>query len=126
MADGTEEGQKVLSAVHRTGQRFGAAHIIDVLRGGRTEKVARFGHDRLPTFGAGADMGKEEWRSIIRQLVAGGFLEMDIHGYGGLSVAEKGRTLLTGEETFRYRRDTLRRAAASRRKKKPALSAAIP
>ncbi|MCH8834713.1 MAG: DNA helicase RecQ [Proteobacteria bacterium] len=126
VADGTEEGRKVLSAVLRTGQRFGAAHIIDVLRGGRTEKVARFGHDRLPTFGAGADLGKEEWRSIIRQLVAGGFLEMDIHGYGGLSIAEQGRTLLTGEGTFRYRRDTMRRAAAGRRKKKPAVSAAIP
>ena len=125
VADGTEAGQKVLSAVLRTGQRFGAAHIIDVLRGGRTEKVARFGHDRLPTFGAGADLGKEEWRSIIRQLVAGGFLEMDIHGYGGLSIAEKGRTLLTGETTFRYRRDTMRRAAAGRRKKKPAVSAAV-
>ena len=126
VADGTEEGRKVLSAVQRTGQRFGAAHIIDVLRGGRTEKVARFGHDRLPTYGAGADLGKEEWRSIIRQLVAGGFLEMDIHGYGGLSITEQGRTLLTGEETFRYRRDTMRRAAAGRRKKKPAVSAAIP
>ena len=126
VADGTEAGRKVLSAVQRTGQRFGAAHIIDVLRGGRTEKVARFGHDRLPTFGAGADLGKDEWRSIIRQLVAGGFLEMDIHGYGGLSIAEQGRTLLTGEGTFRYRRDTMRRAAAGRRKKKPASSAAIP
>ncbi len=126
VADGTEEGRKVLSAVHRTGQRFGAAHIIDVLRGGRTEKVAKFGHHRLPTFGAGADLGKEEWRSIIRQLVAGGFLELDIHGYGGLSITEQGRPLLAGEETFRYRRDTMRRAAASRRKKKPALSAAIP
>ena len=126
VADGTEEGRKVLSAVLRTGQRFGAAHIIDVLRGGRTEKVARFGHDRLPTFGAGAGLGKEEWRSIIRQLVAGGYLEMDIHGYGGLSIAEKGRTLLTGEGTFRYRRDTMRRADAGRRKKKPAVSAAVP
>ncbi len=126
VADGTEEGQKALSAVLRTGQRFGAAHIIDVLRGGRTEKVARFGHDRLPTYGAGAGLGKEEWRSIIRQLVAGGFLEMDIHGYGGLSIAEQGRALLTGEGTFRYRRDTMRRADAGRRKKKPAVSAAVP
>ncbi len=126
VADGTEEGRKVLSAVHGTGQRFGAAHIIDVLRGGRTEKVARFGHDRLPTYGTGAGLGKEEWRSIIRQLVAGGFLEMDIHGYGGLSIAEQGRTLLAGEGTFRYRRDTMRRADAGRRRKKPAVSAAIP
>ena len=126
VADGTEEGCKVLSAVLRTGQRFGAAHIIDVLRGGRTEKVARFGHDRLPTYGAGADLGKEEWRSIIRQLVAGGFLEMDIHGYGGLSITEQGRTLVTGDGTFRYRRDTMRRAAAGRRKKKPAVSAGAP
>ena len=61
---------------------FGAAHLIDILCGPQTEKVARFGHRRLPAFGSGADRGKNEWRSIIRQMVATGFLRLDIAGYG--------------------------------------------
>jgi ATP-dependent DNA helicase RecQ len=116
MVDGTTEGQKVLSAVYRTGQRFGAAHIIDVLRGTLTEKVTKAGHERLSTFGAGAEHDKEEWRSVIRQLVAAGFLNLDVKGYGGLAITDKGSALLRGEESFRYRQDTIRRAAPARRK----------
>ena len=70
--DGTEDARKILSAAYRSGQRFGAAHVIDILRGNETEKVARLGHHRLPTFGVGADRGKNEWRSLIRQMVATG------------------------------------------------------
>jgi ATP-dependent DNA helicase RecQ len=116
VVDGTEDGRKALSAVHRTGQRFGAAHIIDVLQGTGTEKVTKFGHDRLPTFGVGAGRSRQEWRSIIRQLVAAGFMELDIERYGGLSISEKGRALLLGNESFRYRRDTVRRPARADRK----------
>ncbi len=116
MVDGTDEGQKVLSAVYRTGQRFGAVHIIDVLRGTLTEKIANAGHDRLPTFAAGTEHNKEEWRSLIRQLVAAGFLRLDVKGYGGLSITDKGRALLHGEESFQYRQDTMRRARPARRK----------
>ena len=105
--DGTLAAQKALSAVHRTGQRFGAAHLIDVLRGADTEKVRAAGHDRLPTYGAGADIAKEAWRSILRQLVATGFLQLDVNGHGGLSITARGRELLSGEETFRYRKDAL-------------------
>lgn len=105
--DGTLAAQKALSAVHRTGQRFGAAHLIDVLRGADTEKVRAAGHDRLPTYGAGGDIAKEAWRSILRQLVATGFLQLDVKGHGGLSITARGRELLSGEETFRYRKDTL-------------------
>ena len=105
--DGTDDAQKVLSAVYRTGERFGAAHVIDVLRGTATEKIERAGHDRLSTFGVGADRGKNEWRSLIRQLVAAGFLRLDIGGFGGISMTGKGRGLLRGESVFLYRRDTV-------------------
>ena len=83
--------------VYRTGQRFGAAHVIDVLRGNETEKVVRFGHHRLPSFGAGAGWGKNDWRSLIRQMAATGLLRLDIAGYGGLTVTDGGRDLLRSE-----------------------------
>lgn len=116
MVDGTVAGQQVLSAVYRTGQRYGSAHIIDLLRGTLTEKIARAGHDRLPTFGAGADRKKEEWRSFIRQLVAAGFLRFDVTGYGGLALNANSQALLQGEESFQYRKDTMRKALPARRK----------
>ena len=116
MADGSKEGQMVLSAVYRTGQRFGAAHIIDILRGSDTEKVRASGHDKLPTFGVGADRKKGEWQSIIRQLVASGFLELDMEGFGGLALTEQGAELLKGDAVFSYRVDTLRSPAKAQRK----------
>ena len=105
--DGTEDARKILSAAYRSGQRFGAAHVIDILRGSETEKVARLGHHRLPTFGVGADRGKNEWRSLIRQMVATGFLRLDIGGYGGIGITDKGLALLRGEGAFMYREDTV-------------------
>ncbi len=107
LKDGLEVGQQVLSAVARTGQRFGAVHIIDVLRGTETEKVRAARHDQLPLFGVGADQGKDAWRSIIRQLVAAGFLRLDIEGYGGINITDKGESLLQGNETFSYRQDSI-------------------
>ena len=104
--DGTEDARKVLSAVYRTGERFGAAHVIDVLRGTATEKIERAGHHLLRTFGVGADVGKNEWRSLIRQMVATGLLRLDIGGYGGISITGKGRELLQSGRVFLYRRDT--------------------
>ncbi len=105
--DGTEDAKKILSAAYRSGQRFGAAHLIDILRGTATDKIARFGHDRIPTFGVGAERGKNEWRSLIRQMVAVGFLEIDIGGYGGIGITDKGLGLLHGDGTFLYRKDTI-------------------
>ena len=105
--DGTEDAQKILSAVQHSGQRFGAAHVIDILRGTETEKIVRFSHGRLPVFGVGAGRGKNEWRSLIRQMVATGFLRLDIAGYGGLGITDKGRDLLRGKGAFRYREDTV-------------------
>ena len=105
--DGTEDAQKVLSAAYRSGERFGTAHLIDILRGTKTEKTGRFGHDRLPTFGVGAERGKNEWRSLVRQMVASGLLRLDIGGYGGIGITAKGRALLVGEGEFHYREDTV-------------------
>ena len=105
--DGTEDARKILSAAYRSGQRFGAAHLIDILRGTGTDKIARFGHDRIPTFGVGAERGKNEWRSLIRQMVATGFLRIDIGGYGGIGITEKGLGLLRGDGEFLYREDTV-------------------
>ncbi|MGH6962425.1 MAG: RecQ family ATP-dependent DNA helicase, partial [Dongiaceae bacterium] len=82
--DGTELVRKALSCVYRTGQRFGAAHVIDVLRGGDTEKVRKFGHERLSTYGIGQELSASEWRSVFRQLVAMGLLVVDHDAHGGL------------------------------------------
>ena len=124
MVDGTAEGQKVLAAVSQTGQRFGAAHIIDVLHGAQTEKVARAGHDRLPAFGGGGEHKKENWRSLIRQLVAAGFLRLDVKDFGGIAITEKGQALLRSEEDFRYRQDTMRRNPPARRRTRSGAPAA--
>jgi len=103
--DGTEAAQKVLSAVYRTGQRFGGAHVIDVLLGDETDKVERFGHHRLPTFGVGADLDRRTWQSVIRQLVAAGLLVVDIEGYGGLRLGPDARDVLNGDRSLELRRD---------------------
>jgi ATP-dependent DNA helicase RecQ len=104
MWDATVPAQKVLSAVVRTGQRFGAGHVIDVLLGKRTEKVASWSHDELPTFGVGADLGEREWRSIIRQLVARGVLAPDPSRMGALTITEAARPILDGTERVELRR----------------------
>jgi ATP-dependent DNA helicase RecQ len=108
VVDGTAQGQMVVSVVSRTGQRFGAAHVIDVLRGADTEKMRTTGHDRLPTHGVGRETDKDAWRSIVRQMVAVGHLRLDIAGHGGLSLTESGAALMRGETSFHYRKDTAR------------------
>lgn len=123
--DATVDGQKALSAVYRTGQRWGAAHIANVLMGKHTDKTASSGHDRLPTFGVGADRTMQEWNAMIRQLVASGFLRIDIQGYGGLGLTEKGMALLKGEAEFRFRPDTVRKAGRGSRRKERAEAEAL-
>jgi ATP-dependent DNA helicase RecQ len=107
MIDGTVAAQKLLSASVRTGQVFGQAHLIDIVRGAKTEKMRSTGHDQLPTYGAGADLDQNAWRSIMRQLVAAGFLHLDVAGHGGMSLTAKGQALLKGEIAFRYRKDVM-------------------
>ena len=105
--DGRVAAQKALSAVYRTGQRFGVGHLVDVLRGTATDKTARFGHDGLPTFGVGADLTRDEWQSVFRQLVAAGALTPDPEGHGGLMLTEGARALLKGEQPLQLRRDSV-------------------
>jgi ATP-dependent DNA helicase RecQ len=105
--DGTELAQKALSCVYRTGERFGAVHMIDVLRGGDSEKIRKFGHDRLSTYGIGKDLSAAEWRSVFRQLVAAGLLAPDIQ-HGGLRLGPDCRAVLRGERRVELSRDSVR------------------
>jgi ATP-dependent DNA helicase RecQ len=111
--DGTEAARKLLSAVYRTGQSFGAAHVIDVLLGQPTEKVQRHRHDSLAVFGIGADHGAAVWRSLLRQLVVQGHVYVDHERYGALKLAEASRALLRGEATLHVREEP---KATARRK----------
>ena len=103
LVDATALARLALEAVRQTGERYGAAHIANVLRGMGGDKVASAGHDGLTIFGAGAGQSQAEWQTVLRQLVAGGFLLHDVSGYGGLATSEKGRALLRGEGTFQHR-----------------------
>ena len=103
--DGTEAARKALSCIYRTGQRFGVAHLIDVLTGKKTAKVQQFGHERLSTFGIGQGLGQAQWRSVFRQLVARSYVNVDLDGYGALQLNAICRPLLRGEETIALRED---------------------
>jgi ATP-dependent DNA helicase RecQ len=109
LADGTALAKTILATIERTGQRFGTMHIIDILRGAQTQKILASGHNSLPTFGVGADRNKPEWQSLIRQLIASGFIALDVTGYGSLTIGEPGRLLLKGEKAFPYRADHVQR-----------------
>ncbi len=115
------EARVILDMAVATGERYGAAHLIDCLRGTATEKVTKARHDRLHGFGALAALSRPASQSLIRQLVAAGFLTLDIAGFGGLRLTAKGRALIVGEGTFRYRPETLSRK--SRKEKKQAAAA---
>ena len=106
--DATDAARKALSAVYRTGQRFGVAHLIDVLRGSESERIRQFGHDSLSVYAIGKDLDANTWRSVFRQLVANGLLDVDIEGYGGLRLSAASRSVLTGGETVRLRKPTKR------------------
>ena len=103
--DATQAVQMALSCVYRTGQRFGVLHLIDVLLGKSTPKVEQFQHHQLSTFGIGKSLSQQQWSSVYRQLVAGGYLESDIEAYGGLKLAEAARAVLKGESDVWLRRD---------------------
>jgi ATP-dependent DNA helicase RecQ len=109
--DGTIAAQKALSAIVRTGERFGTEHLTNLLLGETTEAIGKFGHDRLPTFGVGKEYGRQEWRSIFRQLHGAGIVALDITGYGTWSVTETGRRVLKGAARVTLRQDTLKPAS---------------
>lgn len=103
--DGTEAARKALSAVYRSGQRFGVNHVVDILLGQQTEKVLQNQHQKLSTFGIGKELDKNQWRSVFRQLVARGYLRVDADGHGVLLLNDTCRGLLRGEETIQLRKD---------------------
>lgn len=103
--DATQAAQMALSCVYRTGQRFGVVHLIDVLLGKATPKTEQFNHQQLSTFGIGKALSQQQWSSVYRQLVAGGYLESDIEAYGGLKLSESARPVLRSESEVWLRRD---------------------
>ena len=103
--DGTTAAQKALSCVFRTGQRFGVGHVVDVLLGKSNERIARLGHDALSTYGIGTELDERRWRSVFRQLIAQGLLEVDDEGFGTLRLTEAARPVLQGKTALALRRD---------------------
>ena len=104
--DGTEAARKALSAIYRTGERFGVGYVIEVLRGGTTdERIARNGHDKLAVFGIGKEFGDQEWRGLFRQLTVQGFIMVDMERHGAIRLTEACRPLLRGEAAFSMRKD---------------------
>ncbi len=114
--DGTILAQKALSCVYRTGQRFGAGYLIDVLLGRENERMVRFGHERVSTFGIGTELSEAEWKSVFRQLVAGGYLDVDLDEYAGFRLSERSKPVLKGEENVTLRKDPLPRKGKSSRR----------
>jgi ATP-dependent DNA helicase RecQ len=119
LIDVTEPARKALSAVYRTGERFGAAHVVDVLLGADTERVRTLGHDRLAVHGLGKDLDRQQWRTLFRQLTSLGYLQPDAEGHGGLRLGaqDRVRPLLRGEVPLELR---LPPARAERRKERRA------
>ena len=114
--DGTEAARMALSCVYRTGQRFGAGHVIDVLRGTPTDKVAQHGHQSLSTWGIGAELPVRQWSSVFRQLVALGLLEADHERHGALRLTQAAGPVLRGERELTFRKDAARPPRATRQR----------
>ena len=123
--DGTVAAQKALSAVYRTDQCFGAAYLSDVLMGKATDRVLRFGHDALKTFGCGDELDKKGWMSVFRQLAASGLVRVDIEGHGGLKLTQASWEVLRGERGVTLRKDPVL-ARATKKKSRKSRAAALP
>jgi ATP-dependent DNA helicase RecQ len=117
MIDITEDSRKALSCVYRVGQRFGAGHVIAVLRGSSGERIVRLGHDRLSTYGIGADLSQDYWGSIIRHLVHRGYLSQDVGDYSVLRLTEASWPLLRGEQRLDMARPRVREEQVGRKTK---------
>ena len=100
--------------MYRTGQRFGAMHLVDVLIGRSTERVVQFGHDQLSVFGVGTELDEKQWRTVVRQLVSLGHLQPDSEAFGALKLTPSARGVLKGESDVMLRDET---AAGSHRKR---------
>lgn len=119
--EATEPSRLALSAVYRTGSRYGVEYLVEVLRGEKSERITGNGHDTLAVFGRGADLSDKEWRSVFRQLLARGYLQPDAEGYGALRLDESCRPLLRGETTLMLRREQAKTVTPRKTGGKPAL-----
>ncbi len=117
--DGTEAARMALSAVYRTGQRFGVNHLIEVLRGSDNDKIHQFDHHLLPTYGIGKQLDNNQWRSVFRQLVARAYLSVDLERFGALRLEEKCRGLLRGEDDIQLRRDPVKTRSGKQQTRTP-------
>ena len=113
--DGTLAAQKALSAIFRTGMRFGVTHLTDVLRGKATDKIKQWNHDQLPTFGVGADLDDHGWKSVFRQLAAAGLVHVDMAEHGALQLTDAAREVLKGQRQVQLRRPAKRKSGSSSR-----------
>ena len=113
--DATDAVVKAMAAIYRTGQRFGAAHVIDVLMGKPTEKVLRFGHETQAVFGQGKNIESKAWQSILRQITASGLVNVDQERHGALVLSETARPVFRGEQKIVLRKDRPQKAASVRR-----------
>ena len=109
--NGTLAAQKALSAIYRTGMRFGVTHLIDLLRGKSTDKIKEWQHDALPTFGVGQDLDERAWKSVFRQLAAAGYIHVDLSEHGALKLTEAARAVLKGEIQVSLRRPQQRQSS---------------
>ena len=121
MIDVTEDCRKALSCVYRVGQRFGAGHVIDVLRGSEKERIFRLGHQNLSTYGIGKSQSSEYWGGIIRHLVHCGYLLQDVGNYSVLSLTESSRPLLRGEELMEMAKPRVKEVREARRSNRDAV-----
>ncbi len=112
--DGTQAAQKALSAIFRTGMRFGVSHLTDILRGKATDKIRQWNHDQLPTFGVGGDLDEHAWKSVFRQLAAAGLVHVDMAEHGALQLTETAREVLKGQRQVQLRRPDKRKSTSSR------------
>ncbi|MET0617778.1 MAG: DNA helicase RecQ [Luteibacter sp.] len=115
--DATTAAQKALSCIYRSGQRYGAGHLIEILRGEAGERVRDLGHDKLSVFGVGADMDATQWRSVFRQLLAAGLIEADPEGFGTLRLSKESGPVLKGERRVSLREDA--RPSKGKRSSRP-------
>ena len=116
--DGTTAAQKALSCIYRTGQRFGVGHVVDVLLGKSNERIRRLGHDQLSTYGIGKELDTRGWRSVFRQLIARGLVQVDREGYGTFQLTPGARPILRGEEVVQLRHDPKVALAATASRKR--------
>ncbi len=126
--DGTVSAQKALSTVYHTGQRFGVSYLVDVLLGKEHERIRRFGHHHISTFGIGDELNAQQWKGLFRQLIAQGYLKLDQQGHGGLCLSDRCRPLLRGEETLLLReeiRQGRKKVSAKRNKSSGKASGAL-